>query len=136
MYRRLYRLFNPIVMRQARGDEKQLRAIAPGQWQAEHFEDLPVLVIPCYRRGLKHRPTGHPQIAVASFYGSVYPARPESAAGLPGGGPGRVVADAADLVGARGTQDPRPAPGHHPGLHHPDRVGQRALRTHGAASDR
>ncbi len=74
VYRRLYRLFNPIVMRQARGDEKQLRAIAPGQWQAEHFEDLPVLVIPCYRRGLKHRPTGHPQIAVASFYGSVYPA--------------------------------------------------------------
>lgn len=74
VYRRLYRLFNPIVERQARGDEKQLRAIAPGQWQAEHFEDLPVLVIPCYRRGLKHRPTGHPQIAVASFYGSVYPA--------------------------------------------------------------
>jgi nitroreductase len=74
VYRRLYRVFNPIVERQARNDEKQRRAIAPGQWQAEHFEDLPVLVIPCYRRGLKHRPTGHPQIAVASFYGSVYPA--------------------------------------------------------------
>ncbi len=74
VYRRLYRVFNPIVEWQARKDEKQRRAIAPGQWQAEHFEDLPVLVIPCYRSGLKHRPTGHPQIAVASFYGSVYPA--------------------------------------------------------------
>ncbi|MCC6227578.1 MAG: nitroreductase family protein, partial [Microthrixaceae bacterium] len=33
VYRRLYRLFNPIVERQARNDEKQRRVIAPGQWQ-------------------------------------------------------------------------------------------------------
>lgn len=74
LYRRLYRVFNPIVERQARGDERALRQMRPGQWQAEHFEDLPVFVIPCYRRGLKHRPVGRPQISVASFYGSVYPA--------------------------------------------------------------
>lgn len=74
LYRRLYRLFNPVVARRARGDEKERRAIAPGQWQAEHFGELPVLVIPCYRRNLKHRPTGRPQISVSSFYGSVYPA--------------------------------------------------------------
>lgn len=74
LYRRLYRLFNPIVTRQARGDEHELRAIAPGQWQAEHFEQLPVFVIPCYRRSAKHRAVGRPQIAVSSFYGSVYPA--------------------------------------------------------------
>lgn len=74
LYRRLYRVFNPIVERQARGDEQALRGMRPGQWQAEHFEDLPVFVIPCYRRNLKHRPTGRPQISVASFYGSVYPA--------------------------------------------------------------
>ncbi len=46
----------------------------PGEWQAEHFEQLPTFVIPCYRRGLKHRPVGRPQISVASFYGSVFPA--------------------------------------------------------------
>ena len=74
LYRRLYRVFNPIVQRQAAGDEKALRQMRPGQWQAEHFEDLPVFVIPCYRRGLKHRPVGRPQISVSSFYGSVYPA--------------------------------------------------------------
>lgn len=74
LYRRLYRLFNPIVQRQARGDAQQLRAIRPGQWQAENFERLPVFVIPCYRRGLKHKAVGHPQISVASFYGSVFPA--------------------------------------------------------------
>jgi nitroreductase len=74
LYRKLYRLFNPIVSRLARNDPRERRQIAPGQWQAEHFEDLPVFVIPCYRRNLKHRPVGRPQISVASFYGSVYPA--------------------------------------------------------------
>ncbi|MEZ5135778.1 MAG: nitroreductase family protein [Acidimicrobiales bacterium] len=57
-----------------RGDAAAQRQIRPGQWQAEHFEDLPVFVIPCYRRNLKHRPVGRPQISVASFYGSVFPA--------------------------------------------------------------
>jgi nitroreductase len=74
LYGKLYRLFNPIVQRQARNDETALRQMRPGQWQAEHFDELPVLVIPCYRRNLKHRPVGRPQISVSSFYGSVYPA--------------------------------------------------------------
>jgi nitroreductase len=74
LYGRLYRKFNPIVERMARGDERELRQIRPGQWQAEHFAELPVFVIPCYRRNVKHRPVGRPQISVASFYGSVFPA--------------------------------------------------------------
>lgn len=74
LYRPLFRTFDPIVSRQARNDPKELRQMAPGQWQAEHFAELPVFVIPCYRRNLKHRPTGWPQISVSSFYGSVYPA--------------------------------------------------------------
>lgn len=74
LYRRLYRVFNPIVQQMARGDEKALRQMRPGQWQAENFEDLPVFVIPCYRRGIKHKAVGRPQISVSSFYGSVYPA--------------------------------------------------------------
>lgn len=73
IYRRLYKVINPIAIRQAKGDPKELRGIKPGQWQAEHFEELPVFVIPCYRRNMKHRPVGRPQISVASFYGSVYP---------------------------------------------------------------
>jgi nitroreductase len=74
VYRRLYRVFNPIVVRRARGNEQELRNLAPGQWQAEHFAEIPVLVIPCYRKNTNHRPTGRPQIRVSSFYGSVYPA--------------------------------------------------------------
>jgi nitroreductase len=74
LWRRLYRFVNPIAVRQAKGDERELRQMRPGQWQTEHFEDLPVFVIPCYKRGIKHKPVGHPQISVASFYGSVFPA--------------------------------------------------------------
>jgi nitroreductase len=76
LYRVLYRTFNPIEERRARasGDEQALRGMRPGQWQAEHFEDIPVFVIPCYRRNMKHKPVGRPQISVASYYGSVFPA--------------------------------------------------------------
>lgn len=74
LYRPLYRTFSPFEFRAAKGDPARLRGMAPGKWQAEHFEQLPVFVIPCYRRNLKHRPVGRPQISVASYYGSVYPA--------------------------------------------------------------
>jgi nitroreductase len=76
LYGVLYRTFNPIEVRRAEkaGDEWSLRQMRPGQWQAEHFDEIPVFVVPCYRRSLKHRPVGRPQIAVSSYYGSVYPA--------------------------------------------------------------
>jgi nitroreductase len=74
LYRTLFRMFGAIERRNAAGDEKALRQMAPGRWQAEHFADIPVFVIPCYERNLKHRPVGWPQISVSSFYGSVFPA--------------------------------------------------------------
>jgi nitroreductase len=76
LYGVLYKTFNPIEVRRAEkaGDEQALRQMAPGQWQAEHFDEIPVFVVPCYRRSLKHRPVGRPQISVSSYYGSVYPA--------------------------------------------------------------
>lgn len=74
LYRVLYRTFHPIEARAAKGDEQALRGMRPGEWQAEHFEELPVFVVPCYRRNVKHHPVGWPQISVSSFYGSVFPA--------------------------------------------------------------
>lgn len=73
-WRSLHRIVLPIAKRDAKGDPKAQRGMQPGLWQAEHFEDLPVFVIPCYRKTMRHRPTGRPQITVASFYGSVFPA--------------------------------------------------------------
>jgi nitroreductase len=74
LYGPLYRTFAPLERRAARGDAARLRGLAPGEWQAEHFAELPTFVIPCYRRNLKHHPVGWPQISVSSFYGSVFPA--------------------------------------------------------------
>ena len=48
---------------------KILRAV---QWQVDHFEDLPVLVIPCLRGG-KAPFVPVPPIASSSYYGSIYP---------------------------------------------------------------
>ena len=68
LYLPLFRTFDPLVRRGAK-TEQERRAMAPGIWQAEHFADIPVFVIPCYRTGLKHRSVGWPQISVSSFYG-------------------------------------------------------------------
>jgi nitroreductase len=73
-WRRLYRLVRRVEERQNAGDAQAQRQSAPGHWQTEHFEDLPVFVVACYRRNLKHRPIGRPQISVASYYGSTFPA--------------------------------------------------------------
>lgn len=52
-----------------RGDEKMLRIIEAAQWQADHFAEIPVIVVPCHR-GLI---LPFPSIAASSAYGSVYP---------------------------------------------------------------
>jgi nitroreductase len=46
------------------------RILAAVQWQVEHFEEIPVLVVACLR-GL--RPVW-PPVAVTSYDGSIYPA--------------------------------------------------------------
>lgn len=48
---------------------KILRAV---EWQIDHFEELPVLVIPCLR-GAKAPFVPVPAIANSSYYGSIYP---------------------------------------------------------------
>jgi nitroreductase len=46
-----------------------LRVIEAVQWQADHFEEIPVLVVAC----LKGMRLPFPSIAATSFYGSIYP---------------------------------------------------------------
>lgn len=66
------KLLGPVVNRSASAQDR--RRAAPGIWQAEHFADIPVFVVPCYRSNLRHRSVGWPQLSVSSYYGSVYPA--------------------------------------------------------------
>ena len=51
-------------------DAKMQRIIDAVQWQADHFEDIPVVIVACLRG---FRPF-FPPIAATSFYGSIYPA--------------------------------------------------------------
>lgn len=50
-------------------DPKMAKVLDAVQWQADHFEEVPVIVIACLR-GLR---LGFPNIAAASYYGSIFP---------------------------------------------------------------
>jgi nitroreductase len=77
-YRQAWRIYGGMGERMARGDdtmEKVLRAVG---WQVEHFAEIPVLVVACLQgsgtpRVPKLPNQVLPQIAVSSFYGSIYP---------------------------------------------------------------
>lgn len=72
-YQRMFKLVGGFA-RRAATDEPMRRQLKVAEWQTEHLHDMPTLVVACYRRSLKHRPVGWPQIRISSFYGSVYPA--------------------------------------------------------------
>jgi nitroreductase len=64
-----FRLYGAIGRRVARNDPPMLRIIEAVQWQADHFADIPVIVVACLR-GVR---VPFPSIAATSFYGSIYP---------------------------------------------------------------
>ena len=69
--RRVISLVSPIYTRFFdRGDEKMLRMQKAVQWQADHFDEIPVVVEVC----LKGVIPPWPSIATSSAYGSIYPA--------------------------------------------------------------
>jgi nitroreductase len=53
-----------------RDDPKMLRVLDAVQWQADHYEEIPVLVVPCLR-GLRFNLL---PFAATAWYGSIYPA--------------------------------------------------------------
>lgn len=56
-------------MARRQGDDKMLRIIDAVQWQADHFEDIPVVVVACLNTWVPPLPS----IASSSLYGSIYP---------------------------------------------------------------
>lgn len=67
--RRAFSLYGRIGRRANQNDPKMLRLLDAVQWQADHFEEVPVLVIPC----LKGARLPFPSVAVTSYYGSIFP---------------------------------------------------------------
>lgn len=64
-----WRLYGGIGKWLAKDDPDQLKIIKAVQWQAEHFEEIPVLVIAC----LRGTPPVWPRAVATSYYGSIYP---------------------------------------------------------------
>ncbi len=67
--RQAFSIYRRVARGRARGDLKAARMLAAVQWQADHFENAPVIVVAC----LKGRP-GPVQMGRAAFYASIFPA--------------------------------------------------------------
>ena len=67
--RRAWNLYGRIGRYLVRNDAKMQRVIDAVQWQADNFEDIPVLVVAC----LKGRRLPFPPTAASGYFGSIYP---------------------------------------------------------------
>ena len=68
--RQAWSLYGGLGRRMYGRDERMRKILDAVQWQADHFEEIPVLVVACLR-GVR---LPFPNIAAASFYGSIFPA--------------------------------------------------------------
>src|SRR5438045_1490651 len=73
LYRQAWRLYGGLGRRTRGDDEKTRRIIDAVQWQVDHFEEIPVVVIPCLKGAIPRIISVTP-IGGTSHYGSIYPA--------------------------------------------------------------
>ena len=64
-----FRIYGALGRWTARNDPRMLRIIEAVQWQADHFADIPVVIVAC----LRGPRLPFPPIAATSYYGSIYP---------------------------------------------------------------
>ena len=67
--RQAWRLYGGIGRRMATNDPPMMRIIEAVQWQVDHFEEIPVLVVACLATMIPVLP----RIAASSLYGSIFP---------------------------------------------------------------
>jgi nitroreductase len=71
--RMAWSLYGGLGRRLAAGDERMMKILKAVQWQADHFEEIPVIVVACLRGQRVPFPIPLPTIATSSYYGSIYP---------------------------------------------------------------
>ena len=67
--RQAWSLYGWLGRRANRGNAKMNRLLDAVQWQAEHFEEIPVVVVAC----LRGPRLPFPNAAATSYYGSIFP---------------------------------------------------------------
>ena len=70
MNRQAWAVYGRLGRLRTRGDERMRKIIDAVQWQADHFEEIPVVVVACLRG------PRFPLVPIgqSSYYGSIYPA--------------------------------------------------------------
>jgi len=68
--RQAWAVYKRMNRRRARADYKIERILDAVQWQADHFEEVPVIIVACLRGS---RPV-LPAVGASSYYGSIFPA--------------------------------------------------------------
>jgi nitroreductase len=69
--RQAWSVYRRLGKRKARKDPSTRKIIEAVQWQADHFEEIPVVVVACLHG---RSPMLGPPVLATSFYGSAYPA--------------------------------------------------------------
>ncbi len=77
-YRQIWRWYRAAGERSGKASDPSMAKVLDAvQWQVDHFEEIPVLVVPCLRSsplaGQRVPLVGGPAIVQSSFYGSIYP---------------------------------------------------------------
>jgi nitroreductase len=67
--RQAWSVYRRVARSRARGDLKAARMLAAVQWQADHFENAPVIVVACL-----HGHSWPTHMGRSAYYGSVFPA--------------------------------------------------------------
>ncbi len=71
-YRRAWRIYGGLG-RRIKSDEQTAKILKSVQWQVDHFEEIPVVVVCCLRGGPRGPFVPEPPVAASSHYGSIYP---------------------------------------------------------------
>jgi len=71
-YREAWKLYGGVARHVTGDDEAMGKVVGAVEWQVEHFEELPVLVVACLR-GARVPLLPVPPAVASSFYGSIYP---------------------------------------------------------------
>ncbi len=124
--RQAWSVYRRLGKRKARNDESARKIIAAVQWQADHFEEIPVVVVACLHG---RSPVFGPPVMATSFYGSAYPAVQNLLLAARGLGLGATLTTLPlwSTALARRTLG-LPAEGH-PGGGDPPRLAPRAVRS-------
>jgi nitroreductase len=69
--RQAWSVYRRLGKRKARKDPSTRKIIDAVQWQADHFEEIPVVIVACLHG---RSPMFGPPVLATSFYGSAYPA--------------------------------------------------------------